>query len=264
MPPELRQQVEQAAITAGMSLSAYIADTLAKASLPHPAAAAPVAVHAAPVYDSLPHHERDQAPVSDDLVNWPVNTAVNKPMTQPQPQVPQPAVGVAASVIAGLRLIGTDINRIAHTINSGMPADSGRLVRVLRQLRDLLEIEGVFGSILFDQTATEELGRIANNLKQIAQAGPWAMPTIIRELVQGYIALLLATDIHAFRARLAVVQQWHQSNDSPHPQARQQLQDGGAVRSARPAPPALPTRPRPAPPEIPDGKSGFLGRLFKS
>ncbi|MEQ1694956.1 MAG: hypothetical protein ABL901_03860 [Hyphomicrobiaceae bacterium] len=262
MPPELRQQVEQAAITAGMSLSAYIADTLAKASLPRPAGAVPVA--AEPVYSTLPHRERGQAPISDERVNRPVNTAANGSVVNPQPQALQPVAGAVAYIIVGLRLIGSDINQIAHTINSGMPADSGKLVRVLRRLRDLFEIEGVFGSVMFDQKATDERGRIANNLNQISQAGPRALPAIVQELVQGYLALLAAANAHDFCARLTVVQQWHQSNDSPHPQARQQLQDGGAIRPARPAAPTFQPRPRPAPPEIPDGKSGFLDRLLKS
>ena len=171
----------------------------------------------------------------------PVNTAVNGRMAQPQPQVPQHAAVTAAPVTAALRLIGTDINRIAHTINSGLPSDSAQLVRALRQVRDLFEIEGVFAAILLDQSATDERGRIANNLNQIAQAGPWRLTPAILELVQGYLAVLAATNTHAVRARLTVVQQWHRTHDTPHPQARQQLQDSGPVRAPRPATSSTPT-----------------------
>jgi len=325
MAPELRSQVEQAAITAGMSLSAYIADTLAKASLPRVTApaptAAPVTIHTAPVayYPTFtqggarasfhmpaasmtsppipatvraahaqptpqvqpapanpqpptrttptngPPIQREQgyAPRPDDHVNMPVNTAVNGRMAQPQPQVPQHAAVTAAPVTAALRLIGTDINRIAHTINSGLPSDSAQLIRALRQVRDLFEIEGVFAAILLDQSATDERGRITNNLNQIAQAGPWRLTPAILELVQGYLAVLAATNTHAVRARLTVVQQWHRTHDTPHPQARQQLQDSGPVRAPRPAPAAPQPRPRPTPTPA-NGGTSFLGRLLKS
>lgn len=256
--PELREKVEQAAIAARTTVSGYIADTLSKAVGQRQATALPTIAHpqsflphqpsaavaerpkyrvpangAAPLASApsaiaeKDRHQGDAKPaqwtnVASRLEPWGVHA------------VPTPAMPPVSAEVAELRRIGGGINQVAHTVNTGLPADAAQLVQSLRGLGQLFERDEAFKLISTDQSAVAELGRIANNLNQIARGGSRSLPAHVHELVQAYLAALASENVHAFIARRVILRKWHQTHDTPHPQARNELQDGDAVRSPRP------------------------------
>lgn len=117
--PEQRAAVEGAAITEGVTVSAYIAKALARATGGKPSAGATVNTH-------VNQHVYSQSAQQ--------TAAVNRVEAERVARV----VLSDPTVLDELRRIGVNINQIAHTINSGLPPDVQRLAEQFRHLLDAL------------------------------------------------------------------------------------------------------------------------------